>query len=151
MSTFKAELKDISKVSKDIRIAFVVGDFNAHYTHVLEKQNREYFAEHGFKNTDSYFVPGAFEIPGFAKKLIEKDIYDLVIILWVVIRWETPHFDYVCNETARGVMNLNTMYETPVIFGLLTCNNDEQVVARINAGFAVSGLNLLAELEKIKE
>jgi 6,7-dimethyl-8-ribityllumazine synthase len=43
------------------------------------------------------------------------------------------------------------MYETPVIFGLLTCNNDEQVVARINAGFAVSGLNLLAELEKIKE
>jgi 6,7-dimethyl-8-ribityllumazine synthase len=69
----------------------------------------------------------------------------------VVIRWETPHFDYVCNETARGVMNLNTMYETPVIFWLLTCNNDEQVKARINAWFAVSGLNLLAELEKIKE
>jgi len=51
----------------------------------------------------------------------------------VVIRGETPHFDYVCNETARGVMNLNTMYETPVIFGLLTCNNDKQVEERINA------------------
>ena len=127
----------------------VVGEFNLEYTGKLEALNRNFLNEQGFSNVESYFVPGAFEIPGFAKKLIETGKYDLIISIGVVIRGDTPHFDYVCNETARGIMNLNTTYNTPIIFGLLTCNTEEQVIERMGHGFAVSGLNLLTELKKI--
>ncbi len=81
---------------------------------------------------------------------MENEDYDLIITLGVVIRGSTPHFDYVCGESARAIMDLTLAYDTPIIFGILTCNTEEQVRERMGHGFAVSGLNLLAELEKIK-
>ncbi len=149
MSHYKSGLRNIDALDKNIRIAMVVGEFNLEYTGKLEELNRNFLNEQGFSNVESYFVPGAFEIPGFAKKLIETGKYDLIISIGVVIRGDTPHFDYVCNETSRGIMNLNITYTTPIIFGLLTCNTEEQVIERMGHGFAVSGLNLLTELKKI--
>jgi 6,7-dimethyl-8-ribityllumazine synthase len=150
MSDYKAGLNNIDSLNRDIRIAFVAGEFNIEYTSQLEKDNREYLAQFGFKNTETYFVPWAFEIPAFAKKLMENEDYDLIITLGVVIRGSTPHFDYVCGESARAIMDLTLAYDTPIIFGILTCNTEEQVKERMGHGFATSGLNLLAELEKIK-
>jgi 6,7-dimethyl-8-ribityllumazine synthase len=150
MSDYKTTLKNIDHIDRDIRIAFVVGEFNLHHTAPLEKINREFLEENGFGNIDSYWVPGAFEIPGFTAKILEGDQYDLVITLWVVIRWDTPHFDYVCGESARGIMDLTTSYETPIIFGVLTCNTEEQVLSRIGPHFALAGLNLLVEIGKIE-
>ncbi|GAB0174733.1 MAG: 6,7-dimethyl-8-ribityllumazine synthase [Candidatus Altimarinota bacterium] len=149
MSHYKSTLKDLKKVSKKISIAFVVGEFNLEHTSALEKANREFLLEQGFKNIDTFWVPGAFEIPGFASKLLDTEKYDLIITLGVVIRGDTPHFDYVCNETSRGVMDLTLTYDTPIIFGVLTCNTEEQVLERIGHGFALSGLNLVSELVKL--
>jgi 6,7-dimethyl-8-ribityllumazine synthase len=113
--------------------------------------NREYLESQGFKNIDTYWVPGAFEIPGFTAKLLETEEYDLIITLGVVIRGDTPHFDYVCGESARGLMDLTVSYDTPIIFGVLTCNTEDQVVSRIGPHFAIAGLNLLSEVAKIPE
>lgn len=150
MSNYTAWLKNIDNLDEDIRIAFVVWEFNLDYTSRLEKDNREFLAEQGFENTETFFVPGAFEIPAFTKKLLENEEFDLVITLWVVIRGATPHFDYVCGESSRAIMDLTLAYDTPIIFGILTCNTVEQVEERMGHGFAISGLNLLSELDKIQ-
>lgn len=151
MSDYVAPLKNIDILKKDIRIALVVGEFNALYTSQLEKDNREFFQQQGFGHIESYFVPGAFEIPAFVKKLTQKAQYDLILTLWVVIRGDTPHFDYVCSETSRAIMDLTVSQETPIIFGILTCNTVEQVLERMGSGFAVAGLNLLMGLRRIKD
>ena len=148
MSDYKAGLKNIDELDKDIRIAFVAGEFNSEYTTQLVEDNTGFLNSQGFENIDTYYVPGAFEIPGFARKLIETEEYDLIITIGVVIRGATPHFDYVCGESSRAIMDLTVMYDTPIIFGILTCNNEEQVKERMGHGFAISGLNLLAELTK---
>jgi 6,7-dimethyl-8-ribityllumazine synthase len=147
MSDYKAGLKDISDISRDIRIAFVAGEFNLEYTSQLVDDNSKFLNEQGFQNIDTYYVPGAFEIPAFTQKIIGK--YDLIITIGVVIRGATPHFDYVCSESSRAIMDLTVAYSTPIIFGILTCNTEEQVRERMGHGFAISGLNLLAELKKI--
>ncbi|MDD2693303.1 MAG: 6,7-dimethyl-8-ribityllumazine synthase [Candidatus Gracilibacteria bacterium] len=151
MSDYKAGLRNIDNLDRDLSIAFVVGEFNFEYTSEIERQNRDFLEKHGFKNIDTFFVPGAFELPGFAKRLIESEQYDLIIAIGVVIRGDTPHFDYVCNETSRGIMDLNIVYDVPVIFGVLTCNTEEQVKVRIGPNFAIAGLNLVSEIMKIEE
>lgn len=151
MSNYKSWLKNIESLDTDIRIGMVVAEFNHHYTSRIESVNREFLEKQGFKNIDTYSVPGAFELPGFSKKLIETEEYDLIIGIGVVIRGDTPHFDYVCTEASRGIMDLNLMYDVPVIFGVLTCNTEEQVESRIGPNFAIAGLNLLVEMVKIEE
>lgn len=151
MSDYKSSLKNIESLDKDIRIAFVTGEFNRNYTEQLENINRKFLEENGFKNIDTFLVPGVFEIPGFTSRLLDTDTYDLIICFGVVIRGDTPHFDYVCNESSRGLMDLTMAYETPIIFGILTCNDEEQVKVRITETYAVSGLNLVSEIAKIPE
>ncbi len=150
MSDYKTGLKNIDHLDIKMNIAFVVWEFNIHHTAPLEKSNREFLEEKWFENVDTYWVPWAFEIPGFTAKLLEWDQYDLIITLGVVIRGDTPHFDYVCGEAARGIMDLTLWYETPLIFGILTCNTEEQVLSRIGPHFALSALNLLVEIAKIE-
>ncbi|OIP54176.1 6,7-dimethyl-8-ribityllumazine synthase [Candidatus Gracilibacteria bacterium CG2_30_37_12] len=151
MSDYKSSLKNIESLDKNIRIAFITGEFNRNYTEQLENINKKFLEENGFKNIDMFLVPGVFEIPGFTSRLLDTDTYDLIICFGVVIRGDTPHFDYVCNESSRGLMDLTMAYETPIIFGILTCNDEEQVKVRIIETYAVSGLNLLSEIAKIPE
>jgi len=149
MSTYEQTLKDITNIPKKIKIAFVVAEFNREYTSQLELLNIWYLNQQWFKNVESYYVPWAFEIPWATKKLLATEEFDLIITLWVVIRWETPHFDYVCNETSRWIMDLTLEFDTPIIFWVLTCNNEEQVKERIKPNYAISWLNLLSEMYKI--
>lgn len=149
MSDYKAGLKNIDNLDRDLHIGFVVAEFNAQYTNEIERVNREFLENEGFENIDTFSVPWAFELPGFAKRLIETEEYDLIIAIGVVIRGDTPHFDYVCGESARGIMDLNLMYDVPTIFAVLTCNTEDQVKPRIGPNFAIAGLNLLSEIEKI--
>jgi 6,7-dimethyl-8-ribityllumazine synthase len=149
MSDFAATLKNIDDINPDICIALVVWEFNARYTSQLERETRAFFEVHGFSCVESYWVPWAFEIPAFTKKLTDTHSFDLIITLWVVIRGDTPHFDYVCTETSRGIMDLTLSQKTPIIFGILTCNTEVQVQERIGPWFALAGLNLLVELAKI--
>lgn len=73
-------------------------------------------------------VPGAFELPLAAKKVAAK--FDVVICLGAVIRGGTPHFDYVCSESARGIMNVSLETQKPIIYGVITCDNQKQAVER---------------------
>jgi 6,7-dimethyl-8-ribityllumazine synthase len=149
MSTQTPQLHSLSDIDTDVRIALVVGEFNRHQTERLELANAEFLENNGFSHIDRFLVPGAFEIPGMVARLIETEKYDLIIALAVVVRGDTPHFDYICTESARGLMDLTLAYDTPIINGILTCNTDAQVEERIGHGYALSGLNLLAEVAKI--
>ena len=75
-------------------------------------------------------VPGAFELPFAAQKEIKSTKPDVVIALGVVIKGETDHYDQVCNETFRALMDIQLKYETPIIFGILTCNTEKQAQNR---------------------
>jgi 6,7-dimethyl-8-ribityllumazine synthase len=87
---------------------------------------------HGVLPSDiiTYQVPGSFELPFGASKMIEKHAPNAVVVIGSVIQGETKHFDFVCQATAQGVMNLNTQTETPVIFCVLTDNNWQQAKDR---------------------
>jgi len=78
-------------------------------------------------------VPGAFEIPLAVQRLALKNIYDAVIALGVVIRGETPHFEYIARECAHGIARIALDQDIPVIFGVLTVDNMEQALDRSGA------------------
>ena len=79
-------------------------------------------------------VPGSFEIPLCAFKAAETGRYDAIICLGVIIRGETPHFDFVAAETARGINEAGLRTGVPVMFGVITANNIDQANARAGAG-----------------
>lgn len=104
---------------------------------------------------DLAWVPGAFEIPLVAKKMVESGKYDAVVCLGAVIRGATPHFDMVANEATKGVAHVGLQTGVPVIFGILTTDSIEQAVERAgtkagNKGFdamttAIEMINLLKQ------
>ncbi len=79
---------------------------------------------------DVVWVPGAFEVPFIAKQLAETKKYDAIIGLGTVIRGSTTHYDYVCNEVAKGVSHASLQSGKPVIFGVLTTDTIEQAIER---------------------
>lgn len=82
------------------------------------------------KNIKVVWVPGAFEIPQTIKKCLSQGKYDAVIPLGVVIRGDTPHFDYIASEVSKGIAQLGLDGKIPVVFGVLTCDNMEQAQER---------------------
>ena len=88
---------------------------------------------------DVYDVPGAFELPVSAKLLAESGRYAGVVCLGAVIRGETDHYDYVCGEAARGIGQVALDTGVPCGFGVLTCDNYEQALARSGEGKRDSG------------
>lgn len=92
------------------------------------------FSEHGARLTDTYVVPGAFELPLAAKLLAATDVYDGIVCLGCVIRGETAHFDYVAGEAARGIQQVALDTEVPIGFGVLTTEDVAQAQARSGEG-----------------
>ncbi|WP_042225057.1 6,7-dimethyl-8-ribityllumazine synthase [Oceanobacillus manasiensis] len=119
-------------VGSDMKIGIVVGRFNDFITSKLLEGAKDTLIRHGVpeENIDVAWVPGAFEIPLAAMKMAKKEQYDAVITLGTVIRGSTPHFDYVCNEAAKGVGQAAMQTEKPVIFGVLTTETIEQAIER---------------------
>ena len=119
-------------VGKDLKIAIVVSRFNDFITTRLLEGAKDTLIRHEVVDTniDVAYVPGAFEIPLVAKKLAQKGEYNAVITLGCVIRGATSHYDYVCNEVAKGVSKANDISDAPVIFGVLTTESIEQAVER---------------------
>ncbi|HBB6316699.1 TPA: 6,7-dimethyl-8-ribityllumazine synthase, partial [Escherichia coli] len=81
-------------------------------------------------DVDVAYVPGAFELPIVAKKMAQTGKYDAVVTLGCVIRGATSHYDYVCNEAAKGIAKASDDTGIPVIFGVLTTENIEQAIER---------------------
>lgn len=115
---------------KDKKIAIIVGDFYKEIAENLLNASLETLEKYGCmqENIDVFTVPGAFEIPFMAQNIAPK--YDAITTLGAVIQGETPHFDFVCNECARGILDVSLKHNTPISFGVLTTSNMEQTIGR---------------------
>ena len=121
------------------RYAIVVGRFYEDLAERLIAGAQRAFAAAGAGEADIYDVPGAFELPPAAKYLAESGRYAGVACLGAVIRGETSHYDHVCNEAARGIMDVQLRTGVPCAFGVLTVDSMAQAVARTGGGKRDSG------------
>lgn len=112
-----------------LRFAIVVARFNGAITEQLLEGAREALRKTGAASHEVFRVPGAFELPFAAKRLSGGD-FDAIIALGCVIRGETPHFDYVAGECARGLQHVALETGVPVAFGVLTTDTAAQAEAR---------------------
>ena len=155
MKTFEGKL-----VSKGARIGIVAARFNEFITSKLLSGAMDGLIRHEVQEENIHvaWVPGAFEIPLVAAKLAKSGKYDAVICLGAVIRGATTHYDYVCNEAAKGIAMVSLETGVPVMFGVLTTENIEQAIERAgtksgNKGYdcalgALEMVNLIRELER---
>jgi 6,7-dimethyl-8-ribityllumazine synthase len=118
------------------RFAIVVGNFYGDLADKLVGGAKEEFAKDGIADAaiDVFEVPGAFELPLAANYAARSGRYDGVACLGAVIRGETDHYDFVCNEAARGIQNVQLETGVPCGFGVLTVDNMDQALARAGGG-----------------
>ena len=114
------------------RYLLVVSRFNELVTEKLQEGARSCLLQHGVRegDLDVATVPGAFELPGAIGVALRQGGYDGIVAVGCVIRGETPHFDYVAGEAARGIQALAVAHDTPIGFGVLTTDTREQALAR---------------------
>lgn len=124
--------KDEVPSGKDGIFGIVVSEWNSEITDALLEGAIETLKENGVDEKDIYiqYVPGSFELPLGASKLVEKKRFDAVICLGCVIQGETRHFDFICDAVAHGIMEVSLRKDIPVIFGLLTTNTHQQALDR---------------------
>lgn len=142
--------------AKGQKYLIVVAKFNDMITRCLLSGAQDVFTEQGIKDVEVVWVPGCFELPVVAAKAARSGKYAAIVTLGAVIRGETPHFDFVAGEAARGVMDVTIETEVPVIFGVLTTNTVEQALnrsgikhgnkGRDSASAAIQMVNTLAGL-----
>jgi 6,7-dimethyl-8-ribityllumazine synthase len=132
------------------RVAVVASRFNEPVTRQLADGAVTALVRAGVTDADLdvVWVPGAWELPAAARMLLDTDRYDALVALGAVIRGETPHFEYVAGEAARGLAAASAEYGTPIGFGLLTCDTLEQAYARAGGPHGNKGADAaLAALE----
>ena len=151
-------------VGKKEKIGIVCARFNEFIVSKLLGGAIDGLVRHGIseENIDVAWVPGAFEIPLICEKMVKTGKYDAVIALGIclgaVIRGNTSHYDYVCNEVSKGVAQVGLQAGVPVMFGILTTENIEQAIERAgtkagNKGYdcavsAIEMINLIKAIEK---
>jgi 6,7-dimethyl-8-ribityllumazine synthase len=119
-----------------LKFAIVIARFNDLVTNKLVEACQDCLKRHGVDvdpqgtEVDYVWVPGCFEVPLVAKELATSNRYDAIICLGAVIRGDTPHFDYVSSEVAKGVAAVSFQTGTPVIFGVLTVDTMSQALER---------------------
>ena len=115
------------------RVAVITAEWNGHITSKLARGAVETLTANGILPSDiiSIPVPSAVELTYAAARVIEHQHPDAVIVFGAVVRGDTPHFDYVCESVTQGVTLLNSTGDVPVIFGLLTVDNEQQALDRI--------------------
>jgi 6,7-dimethyl-8-ribityllumazine synthase len=116
-----------------LRVAIVAAEWNGHITSALTEGALDVFKAQGYdveNQVDVFHVPGAVELTFAASQLIEAGMYDAVIVFGCVVRGGTPHFDYVCQSVTQGVTALNADCDTPVIFGVLTVDTEQDALDR---------------------
>src|SRR3954453_18001777 len=114
------------------RFAVIASRFNETVTQKLVDGALDALVRHGVAaaDVDVVWVPGAWELPLAARRLLASERYHALVAVGAVIRGDTPHFDYVAGEASRGLALASTDFDTPLGFGLLTCDNEKQATAR---------------------
>ena len=115
-----------------LKFGIIVSRFNSFIAERLLDGAVDALVRHGADDSaiDVVRVPGAFEIPLTAKKLVQAGGYDAVICLGAVIRGSTPHFDYVAAEVSKGIAHVSLESGVPIAFGVLTTDTIEQAIER---------------------
>jgi 6,7-dimethyl-8-ribityllumazine synthase len=143
-----------------LRFGLVVSQFNNLITERLQAGAIDALCRHGTReeDIDVVQVPGAFDIPLFAKKMAASGRYHALVCLGAVIKGETPHFDYISAAMTQGIKEVMLAHNLPVTFGVLTTESVEQALDRAgakagNKGFeaalaAIEMVNALRELER---
>jgi 6,7-dimethyl-8-ribityllumazine synthase len=142
-----------------LRIGVALARFNQGVTDRLLAGALEALGKHGVADDaiDVVTVPGAFELPLCAQRLATTGRYDALLCLGAVVRGETPHFDYVAGEAARGIAEVSRRHDLPIAFGVLTADTMEQALARAggergNKGYeaAVTALEMVQVLRVVQ-
>ncbi|HQW04261.1 MAG: 6,7-dimethyl-8-ribityllumazine synthase [Flavobacteriales bacterium] len=133
------------------RFALVVSEWNLEITDALRTGAKETLMKHGVAPEDilETWVPGSFELALGAQILLETETLDGVICLGSVVRGETPHFDFVCQGTAQGIMSVGLKFGRPVIFGVLTDNTMEQARDRSGGKHGNKGVDCAVAVLKM--
>ena len=136
MATHLKNLSDFSgseiPSAAPYRFGIVVAEWNAEITNALYQGAYNSLIAHGAlaDNIATHPVPGSFELTSGADILLKNGNFDAIICLGCVIQGETRHFDFICNAVANGVSNVSIKYSKPVIFGVLTTDNQQQAIDR---------------------
>ncbi len=136
MSDMKKNMDFGTKADPKSRIGIVVSRYNPEVTQALLKSCVKTLAEQGLdpKRIRVVEVPGAFELAYACQKLARSKKFDALIALGAVVRGGTPHFDYVCDATTQGLVEVGLKHHIPVVFGVLTTDNQDQAMDRIHGG-----------------
>ena len=143
-----------------LRFAIVVSRFNSFITERLLAGATDALLRHGADpdTLDIIKVPGSWEVPVAARELARQKRHDAIVCLSAVIRGETPHFDYVAAEAAKGIAAVSAETGVPVAFGVLTTNTLEQAIDRAgakggNKGFdaAVTAIEMASLLRQLRQ
>ena len=125
------------------RFAIVVSRFNEFITSKLLAGAVDALKRHGCAedNITCVYVPGAFELPFIARKLAESGRFDAVICIGCVIRGETPHFEYIAGEAAKGIAQVGMTTGVPTTFGVITADTLEQAIERAGSKSGNKGVD----------
>ena len=128
--------------ASNFKFALVVSEWNINITRALLEGAIETFKLHKVKeeNIITHFVPGSYELAYAAKLLSETNKFDAIICIGCVIQGETPHFTFISDAIANGIMLLNIKRNTPIIFGVLTTNTIEQAAERAGGKHGNKGI-----------
>jgi len=149
-------------IAKGLKFGMVLSRFNNFIAERLLEGALDALKRSGAEEEDCAVarVPGAFEIPLAAKKMVKTGRYDAIICLGCVIRGATPHFEYIATEVTKGIAHLSLESEIPISFGVLITDTIEQAIERAgtkvgNKGFdaaisAIEMANLMKEIGKGK-
>ncbi len=127
---------------ENVRIAIVQAEWNGHINSRLTRSAVERLKAFGLDEKEDigiFFVPGAVELTFAASQLIESELFDAVIVFGTVVRGGTPHFDYVCQSVTQGITALNADCDTPVIFGVLTVDREQDALDRAGGSVGDKG------------
>ncbi|MDZ7318718.1 MAG: 6,7-dimethyl-8-ribityllumazine synthase [candidate division KSB1 bacterium] len=119
-------------IGKDRKFGIVVSRFNEFISSKLLEGALDCFQRHEVapENIEIVYVPGSFEIPLAALKMVQRQKYHAVICLGAVIRGATPHFEYIAAEVTKGIAQVNLQTGVPVIYGVITADTLEQAIER---------------------
>ena len=150
MKEFKGKLK-----ADKYKIGIVISRFNEFITKRLLESAIESLKRYGAKeeNIDIYWVPGSFEIPYILKEIASKD-YDGFLAIGCIIKGDTPHFEYIANETIKGIQRIMYEYKKPIGLGILTVEDMEQAIERAGGKMGNKGeeaAKSVVELLNLKE
>ena len=154
MSSQHKNLSDFSGTEVPSAAAYqfgiVVAEWNSEITNALYQGAYQSLLAHGasVQNIQTYAVPGSFELTSGAELLLKNGKFDAIICLGCVIQGETRHFDFICNAVANGISNVSIKYSKPVIFGVLTTDNQQQAIDR--AGGKHGNKGIVAAVTAIK-